>query len=192
LGRGLAGGRNPGIAPPFPATISVPDALDGGLARSLGTIGEGRFPDASVGVAFSLPLGNRAARADAAQVRSARSQAELALVRARQQVGVELRNAAVAVETAEQRLLAARAGRAAAETQLGAEGERFQAGLTTSFFVLTRQNELTQAHLAETRALSDLRKARVELSRADGTLLSDRNILVEETESARGPQGGSR
>jgi HAE1 family hydrophobic/amphiphilic exporter-1 len=192
-GRGLAGDRNPGIAPPFPTgSIMVPDALDGGLGRSLGTIGEGRFPDASIGVAFSLPLGNRVARADAAQVRSARSQAELALVRARQQVGVEVRNATVAVETAEQRLAAAAAGRAAAETQLRAEEERFDAGLTTSFFVLTRQNDLTQAQLAETKALSDLRRARVERARAAGTLLSDRDIHVEETEPAHGPAGGSR
>ena len=39
--------------------------------------------------------------------RLAVAQAELALLRARQQVGVEVRNAVVAVETAEQRLAAA-------------------------------------------------------------------------------------
>lgn len=192
-GRGLAGDRNPGIAPPFPVgTIAVPEALDGGLGRSLGTIGEGRFPDASVGFSFSLPLGNRAARADAAQARSVRAQAELALLRARQQVGLEVRNASVALETAEQRLAAAKAGRSAAETQLRAEEERFTAGLATTFFVLTRQNDLTQARLAEVRALSDLRRARVEGARATGTLLKDRNIQVEEIEPAREPEGGSR
>ena len=192
-GRGLAGDRNPGVAPPFPVgALAVPDALDGGLGRSLGTIGEGRFPDASVGVSLSLPLGNRAARADVEQLRSARAQAELALLRARQQVGVEARNATVALETAAQRLAAARAARAAAETQLAAEEERFAAGLTTSFFVLTRQNDLTQARLAETQALSDLRGARVERSRAEGTLLADRGVQVSDTDPGRAPERGSR
>lgn len=192
-GRGLAGDQNPGLAPPFPTgATSVPDALDGGLGRSWGTVAEGRFPDASVGLAFSLPLGNRVARADAAQLRATRTQAELALLRARQQVGVEVRNAVFAEETAVQRIAAARAGREAAEEQLRAEEERFAAGLTTSFLVLTRQNDLTQARLVETRALADLRRARVERARATGTLLDDRDIHVEDTGPARGPEGGSR
>lgn len=192
-GRGLAGERNPGVSPPFPAgEVTVPGALDGGLGRSMGTIGEGRFPDASVGLAFSLPVGNRTARAQAARLRSARSQAELALLRARQQVGVEVRNAAVAVATAGQRLAAARAGSAAAETLLRAEEERFAAGLTTSFFVLTRQNDLTLARVAETQALSDLRRARVEYARATGTLLAERRIHVDETGPEHGPAGGLR
>lgn len=192
-GRGLAGERNPGASPPFPVgDVAVPAALDGGLGRSLGTIGEGRFPDASVGLAFSLPLGNRSARADAARTRSARAQAELALLRTRQQVGVEVRNAVVALETAGQRLAAARASGAAAETLLRAEEERFSAGLTTSFFVLTRQNDLTQARVAETQALADLRRARVEYARATGTLLAERQIHVDETGPGSGPAGGPR
>lgn len=193
VGRGLAGDQNPGIAPPFPiGATEIPDAIDGGLGRSWGTVAEGRFPDASVGLAFTLPLGNRAARADAAAARSARTQAELSLLRARQVVEVEVRNAGFALETAVQRVAAAKAGRAASETQLRAEEERFTAGLTTSFFVLTRQNDLTQARLAETAAVSDLRKARVEWGRATGTLLSERHIEIQETEPAAAPAGGSR
>lgn len=191
--RGLAGEQNPGLNPPFPVGAdTVPDAVDGGLGRSYGTIREARFPDASVGLALTVPLGNRAAHADAAIARSSRTQAELALLRTRQAVEVEVRNAAVALETAGQRLVAARAGRAAAETQLRAEEERFVAGLSTTFFALTRQNDLTLALLAETAALSDLRKARVEWSRATGTLLSERRIEIHDTESAAAPQGGAR
>ena len=190
-GRGLAGDLNDGVAPPFPSgPVEFPEALDGGTGRSLGTIGEGRFPDASVGLSFALPLGNRAARAESRQLRSSRLQAELALLRARQQVGVEVRNAAFAEGTAEQRVAAARAARRAAETQLLAEEERFAAGLTTTYFVLTRQNDLTQALLAETQALADLRTARVERARAEGTLLADRRILLHETEPAPAPERG--
>ena len=192
-GRGLAGDLNPDVAPPFPiGPVEVPDALDGGPGRSLGTIGEGRFPDASIGLSFALPLGNRTARAESKQLRSARIQAELAFLRARQQVGVEVRNAAFAEETAGQRVAAALAARQAAETQLRAEEERFAAGLTTSFFVLTRQNDLTQALLAETQTLADLRAARVERARADGTLLDDRQVRIDDTEPAAAPERGTR
>ena len=191
--RGLAGAQNPDLNPPFPVNAtSIPDAIDGELGRSYGTIREGRFPDASVGLALTVPLGNRAARADAAIARSSRTQAELALLKARQAVEVEVRNAAVALETAAQRLSAARAGMAAAEAQLKAEEERFDAGLSTSFFVLTRQNDLTQARLAETAALADLRKAGVDWSRAAGTLLAERRIETEKDEPARSPEGGNR
>lgn len=195
--RGIAGSQNPTLAPPFPTPVQVPDAVLGELGRSYGTIAEGRFPDASIGLALSIPIGNRAAQADAAQARSSRAQAELALVRTRQQVEVEVRNAAVALVTAAQRVEAAKAGRDAAEVQLAAEEERFASGLTTSFFVLTRQADLTLARLAETSARSDLRKARVEWSRATGTLLAERSITVEDTVPAgpsapAAPEGGSR
>jgi outer membrane protein TolC len=50
--------------------------------------------------------------------------------------------------------------------------------LSTSFFVLTRQNDLAVAQLAEIAALTDYRKARAELGRATGALLHDRNIRV--------------
>ncbi|MFN7987297.1 MAG: TolC family protein [Thermoanaerobaculia bacterium] len=191
--RGLAGAQNPDLNPPFPVNAtSIPPAIDGELGRSYGTIREGRFPDASVGLALTVPLGNRAARADAAIARSSRAQAELALLKTRQAVEVEVRNAAVALETAGQRVAAARAAKAAAETQLRAETERFDAGLSTSFFVLTRQNDLTQALLAETAALADLRRARVELSRAAGTLLAERRIETENDPPAAAPEGGNR
>ncbi len=190
--RGLAGGQNPGLTSSFPGTIEVSDVVQGGLGRSWGTLFENRFPDASVGLALSFPLGNSAARADAAIAASTRRQAALDLLRIRQRIEVEVRNAAVGLETAGQRVEAARAGREAAETQLRAEEERFSAGLTTSFFVLTRQNDLTQAVIAETAARADQRRALVEWARATGTLLRDRNVRIEEPQPAAPPAGGTR
>ncbi len=176
--RGLAGDRNPNALSFTGGPVVVPESLDGGLGRSLGTVGENRFPDASIGLALSLPIGNRAARGDLVAAEAGRSRAAIALVRARQAVAVEVRNAALAVETAAQRIGAARAGREAAETQLRAERERFAVGLSTNFFVLTRQNDLVQAQVTENAALSDYRRARAELSRAAGTLLDELRISV--------------
>ena len=142
--RGLAGGLNPNA----PATgflgspIVVPDALDGSFGRSFGTIAEGRFPDASVGLALTVPVFNRTAKGDVAIAKARKSQAEILLARHKQRVAVDVRNAVLTLDTAAQRIDAAKAGRSAAETQLRAEKERYGVGLSTNFFVLTRQNDL--------------------------------------------------
>jgi outer membrane protein TolC len=179
--RGLAGAMNPDAVGSFNGQpVVIPSALAGGTGRSLGTIGENRFPDASAGVVFSVPIGNRTAKANLAIARSRVSQASLGITGTEQQVGAEIRNAVFALETAVQRIEAARASRGAAETQLASEEERFGAGLSTNFVVLTRQNDLTNARVTETSALTDYRKAETELARAEGVLLEQRRIAVED------------
>src|SRR5439155_7641792 len=64
--RGLAGSLGPDATPVLGVPLSVPTDLSGGLGRSLGTIGDGLYPDFRVGVSVTVPLGNRAARAAAA------------------------------------------------------------------------------------------------------------------------------
>jgi outer membrane protein len=129
-------------------------------------------------VSFSLPIGNRTARANLAITKSALSQATLTISGEEQQVQAEVRNAAFALESARQRIDAARAARVAAETQLYAEQERFAVGMSTNFLVLTRQNDLTNARVTETSALTDYRKAATEFARATGVLLEERRIEV--------------
>jgi outer membrane protein TolC len=174
--RGLAGRLNPNATGFTGQPVVVPPALDGSWGRSYGTIADDEFPDASVGVSFSLPIGNRAARANLATAKSALSQATLAVSSEEQQVQAEVRNAAFALESARQRIEAARAARAAAETQLYAEQERFAVGMSTNFLVLTRQNDLTSAKVTESSALTDYRKAATEFARATGVLLEERGV----------------
>jgi outer membrane protein len=173
---GLAGAVNPNLAtfPGFP--VVIPPEIIGGLGRSYGTIGDNEFPDATVGFTFSIPIGNRSAKADVAAAEAERRQAAVVVARQKQKVGVEVRTAALAVETAAQSIEAARAGLRAARTQLEAENVRFAAGLTSNYFVLTRQNELAEAARTETAALTGYRKALADYARASGTLLSERHI----------------
>jgi outer membrane protein TolC len=190
--RGLAGGLNPNA----PATgflgspVVVPDALDGSFGRSLGTIAEGRFPDASVGLALTVPVFNRTAKGDVAIAKARKSQAEILLARDKQRVAVDVRNAVLTLDTAAQRIDAAKAGRSAAETQLAAEKERYGVGLSTNFFVLTRQNDLASAVLAEIAALTDYRKALTDYARAAGTLLDERCIEIQNDTPAVRAEGG--
>lgn len=176
--RGLAGGLNTGVYP-FPGLpVSFPDEMRGGLGDSLESAFRNRFPDINVGVQLTIPIGRRAARADVALAESVKRQTLSARERLLLQIGVEVRNAVTALETAAARIDAARAAREAADVQLQAEQDRFTAGLTTTFLVLTRQNDLANARLTETAALASLRSAQVELARAKGTLLDDRQIAI--------------
>jgi outer membrane protein TolC len=177
-GRGLAGTRNPDAFSPF-GPIVISDDIRGGLGQSLRTIGEHEFPDASLGVSFVLPIGNTAAKQDVAIARAVRRQSSATLDAARQHVALEVRNALAALASAEQRIVAAQAALQAAEVQLQAERDRFEAGITNTFFILTRQNELTAAQVAETVAVADRKKAETELARATGTILEARGIELE-------------
>lgn len=177
---GLAGSRNPAAAPVPGLPSDVPGGLEGNLGDSLSQLGDGDFEDARVALVFAYPIGNRTARAEARIAADTERQAELDLARARKAVRAEVLDAAAALETAEQRIDAARAAREAAEVQWTAERERYAVGLSTNFLVLTRQNDLASARLAEIEALTDYRAARTEMARATGSLLTDRGIELEE------------
>ena len=177
---GLAGSRNRAAEPVPGLPTGVPDELEGDLGSSLEQLVDGDFEDARIALVFELPLGNRSARAEAAIAEDVERQAQAELERARKQVRTEVLNAAAVLETAGQRIEAARAGREAAEVQLQAERERYAVGLSTNFLVLTRQNDLASARLAEIEALTDYRAARTALARATGSLLADRGIEMDE------------
>ena len=190
--RGLAGSLNsyaPEAEVLLGVPIVVPDAMAGGFGRSVGTISESRFPDASIGLSLSVPVFNRGAKGDLVIAKAQRSQAEILVTQQKQRVAVEVRNAVLTLDTAAQRIDAAKAGRAAAETQLRAEKERYGVGLSTNFFVLTRQNDLAQAALTETAALTDYRKALTDFARASGTLLDERRIEIRDDAPAVKAEG---
>jgi HAE1 family hydrophobic/amphiphilic exporter-1 len=175
---GLAGGANSTSMPFGGLPVDRPESLDGGLNTATNTMWRQRFPDARVGVSVEIPIGKRETRGQLGVAASARRRAELSVAQLEEQIAVEVRNAATALETAAGRVQAARAGLAAAETQLRAEQDRFSVGASTNFFVLTRQNDLALAQLAEIAALADYRKALTDVGRATGSLLADRSIHI--------------
>jgi outer membrane protein TolC len=82
----------------------------------------------------------------------------------------QIRQAIRGIETAIKRVEVTRAATVLAQTQLEAEQEKFRLGLSTSFFVLNFQGELTIARSEETRALSDYNVALARLDQITGTL----------------------
>ena len=177
--RGLAGDRNPNVISFGGVPTIFPDVLSGGLGTAYQTLFETRFQDASIGISVDVPLGRRSARGELGAARAQQRQASLRLSQARDRVAVDVLNAATALETAASRIQSAQAGLAAANTQLQAEQDRFGAGASTNFLVLTRQTDLALAQLAEISARADYRKALTDLARATGTLLTDRGITLK-------------
>lgn len=178
---GLAGSHNSAMDSLNVPPVEIPASIVGDWERSIERLGDGDFSDARISLELGLPIINRTAKAGAAIARNSEEQAEADLARTRKEVRAEVLDAAAALETASQRIDAARAGREAAEVQFSDERERYNAGLSTNFLVLTRQNDLSRARLAEISALTDYRTARTEMARATGALLEERRIDVGET-----------
>jgi multidrug efflux pump subunit AcrA (membrane-fusion protein) len=63
--------------------------------------------------------------------------------------------------------------------KLRAEQKKFENGMSTSFQVLSFQNDLFDAKTRENLAMADYDKALVDLGRSEGTLLVTRGILVQ-------------
>ncbi len=169
-----------GIAGSSNGAGTLPSDLDGKFDKSLESLGRGDYDAVRAGLSLGLPILNRSARGNAAVAGHVERQAQADLARVRKGIQAEVLDAAAALETAGQRIEAARTGREAAEVQLSAERDRYDTGLSTNFLVLTRQNDLSRAKLDEISALTDYRMARTEMARATGSLLEDHGVRLDE------------
>jgi outer membrane protein len=163
-------------------TVTVPGSpafFNGGSLRSLQNLFRTDAPSYSFGVTFSFPIGNRTAKANLAGAQIQQEQIS-AQTRSQEQIVIaEVRNAVQALETARQRVLAARKARANAVIQLEGEQKLFAAGRSTTFLLFQRENALANARNAEIRAETDYNKAISDLQRATSTTFRMNNIEIE-------------
>lgn len=166
--------------PPLPATPvqTLNPNLIGGYVQSVENLIANRYPTFRAGVQISIPLRNRTAEAqlgrslvDAARIRVQREQIE-------QNVQIDVRNSLQAIRTAQSRLIAASAARAASEQQYESEQRKLDAGQSTVFLVLERQTALTTARGNELRAQTELNKAIADLQRATGNALEANHVEI--------------
>ncbi|QQS47986.1 MAG: TolC family protein [Acidobacteriota bacterium] len=175
LGLGGSPRSTTGPVQPFPEFV-------GGYGTSLKNMFKNDFRTWSVGLQFNFPLRNTTAKANLARARETDRQIELQNRRLLQNIELEVRNAVQAVETAKMRIEAAKAAREYAEQQYDGEKKKFAAGLSTTFFILQRQTEMSQAQGVELRALADYNKSVAELQRVIATTLSSNNIEIKSEE----------
>ena len=134
--------------------------------------------DWALGVNFSIPIGNREAKAGEARARIALEQNEMALESVKRKITVEVRNTVLAVETAAKAVTAARVNVRLQEKKLEAEQKRYDNGMSTSFQVLTFQTDLTNARSQLITAMSAYQKSLVNLAAVIGTLPEQRGVKI--------------
>jgi outer membrane protein TolC len=157
--------------------------LNGGgrtFNRYSDSLTSGDNPVWSVGVALTVPLGNRAARANYHIARLDAEQAILSLKSLEQDIVVQVDNAVGHVETNLKSVEAARAATRLAQESLDAEKKKLLAGTSTTFLVLQAQSQLATSRSAEIRAEADYSESIVALDLAEGTILDKNNIVLDE------------
>jgi outer membrane protein TolC len=132
----------------------------------------GRYQTFQVGLSVDLNLRNRAAAAGHSHAQLAESRMRLEQRKLEQIIYQQVRDAVQGIESARQRVAAAAASGRAARENLDSETRRFAAGESTSFMVLTRQNELAQSRLRAVMAAIDLNRAHVRLRQSIGGTLA--------------------
>ncbi|MFN0124368.1 MAG: TolC family protein, partial [Blastocatellia bacterium] len=167
--------------PPLPVngSASIDGQFIGNYFQSLGNMFKNEFRSYRFGLNINFPLRNRAALGNLGRSLAESRMIDAQQQKIKQQVEVEVRNALQSVVTAARRVEAARNSRRNAELQYESEQRKFDAGQSTNFFVLDRQNALIAARGRELRALTDYNKATAELQRSLSTTLSSNNVEVK-------------
>jgi len=161
-----------------PETGEPIGVLPGGINDAFRQLRDRDFPGWTLGINFSMPLGNNTARARLAIQRFALEKEATRLQALRQQIIQQVRVAVRALQDGAANIDAAHASRIAAERNAEAEETKFKNGLSTNFQVLKVQDDLAKAQLTEIQAHAVYRKAIVGYLAATGTLLDREKVAI--------------
>jgi outer membrane protein TolC len=134
------------------------------------------FTSYTIGLQLTVPIGNRAAQAGYIRSKLLSDQAKISLRQLELLITQQVREAVRRVEADARRVEANRAARVLAEEQLRVEQRRLEAGVTTTFNVLSFQRDLAEAQANEIRAITDYNKSLANLDQARGVVLERYNI----------------
>jgi outer membrane protein len=141
----------------------------------------------SIGLNFSYPILNRSARGSRGAARYTWESDKALLTTTEQNVLVEVRAAARAIDTSRRQIVAASKGRELAEKNLDAEKKKFDNGMSTTFQVNQIQRDLSVARTTELQALAAYRKALAAYHLAIADILDWKKIQMEGVPEAAPP-----
>jgi outer membrane protein len=153
--------------------------LDKNYGDAFGDMGGVKYPNWSVGLSFSVPIGNNSARADVAATRLIASQARTQLAAAEEAATLEIRTALRALASAREEIGVTEQGVTAAEALMASYLKRQQLGLATTKDVLDVSASLTQARQNYTSARANYQSAVTNLWKATGELLDRQGIRLK-------------
>lgn len=159
-----------------------PGPIIGQTQRSFGSVLSdlfaNDFPNWTFTLNVSYPIGTSTAEAGLARARLQYSQSQIQLKNQQLQAATQVREAGRQVQTNQKRVEATRASRQLAERRLEAEEKKFQAGMSTSFFVFQAQRDLSQARANELRAITDYNRSIVDFETVQEAPLSGAGSAV--------------
>lgn len=145
------------------------------------------FPGWNVGVNFGLPILNINAKAAARAAELDLQQQRTTEAQVRQNIVVDVRGTARAIDEFARTIAASASAREAAERNVDAARRRYENGMATNFEVLQVQQQLADARVRELLALVGYRKAVAAYHRAVGDILDIHQIQVAEPEEVEVP-----
>jgi outer membrane protein len=157
----------------------ITQIIPGGLNDAFGQLFGFAYLGNSIGVSLTIPLNNKAAKADYDRAVNERALTQSRLDVTRQQIALEVRNALTQIEQARASIDTARVARELAQEQVEAEQTKFNLGTSTLRFVLEEQRNLAQAETTELQSLVSFNKALVDLDKSMGLTLMKNNVQVE-------------
>jgi outer membrane protein len=159
----------------------ITDTIPGGYGDALRLLRNRDFPNWTVQLNISYPLGTSAADAQYARARIQYNQAQAQIRQVELQVATEVTNIALQVQSNLKRVDAATAARELAERRLEAEESKFEVGMSTNFFVVQAQRDLADAQVSELRAQLDYAKSLVDFERVQQTSISRAGVTAVTT-----------
>jgi outer membrane protein TolC len=180
--RGLAGRQNPNLID-----------FETGLPADPGEVPEGTYGDTlddfltsdaadqiSARALLTIPLTNTAARSKVSQSELELRRTTVLKRRLQQDIILEVRKAVRDLDSAQEGIEAAQRASEASAEQLRAERIRLEYGESTPFDVLLREEDFVTAESREIEAIRLYRTSVTGLSRAQGSILANRNIAIDE------------
>src|SRR6185503_9413307 len=157
-----------------PPTSIIP----GGIGDTFSSLFNNQFPTWTAQLVMSYPLGVSTQKANAARGRVQLTQVQAQLRQVELQIATDVTNAAVTAQSNVESVQAAQAARELAQKKLEAEQSKFEVGMSTNYFVVQAQRDLSDAQNSELRAILNYRKSLVELDRLQQTTLQSANITL--------------
>src|SRR3989454_18727 len=155
-------------------SVTVP----GGITDAFSTLLRSQYPRWTVALNISYPIGLSSQEASVARARVQLNQVQAQLKQVELQIATDVTNAAINVQNSGEAVQAAQAARELSEKKLEAEQSKFEVGMSTNYFVVQAQRDLSDARNSELRQILNYRKSLVELERLQQTTLQSSNITV--------------
>jgi outer membrane protein len=152
---------------------------DRGFGSVLGDVFQSQYPTWTFGVTVGYPLGANTAHANLVRVKLEYDQAQAQLKNMQMQVVTQVRAAARNVRTNQQRVQSARASRELQEKKLEAEEKKLSAGMSSPFFVVQAQRDLSLARTVEIQAISDYNKSLVDFEAVQQVPINGGGSIVQ-------------